>query len=366
LKAISTLAASKPNAKYDIEAKEAARPSRLTGNKKRCLPGLLRSVGAVKKDGGPFIQRKTKVASHADTSLCVGHLHQIWEEVGVSDDERHKTWIQMNQEFLDIYKRKIDQAAKSRACFPQVSESANCYALEQLLEHIWCDCVKDDERNKILRQIDEECLDVFKRKVDEASKTRADLHQELADAKIELARLASGKKTVPDKSTGTIKEQLAAIYLQLEHLGSTLQEVLPSKSSIEGFMQTVGELCYVLGMDSVRILHEVHPSLTGLRSESINNETLSKLTNILQELAEQLLCMWEMMDTSPEERSKFTYVTDCIEATVDNVTTYGALDLDLINEAQDELRRLQDKYHNLKEFPRTESITFPKGFFSNI
>ncbi|MCL7024704.1 hypothetical protein MKW94_001523, partial [Papaver nudicaule] len=360
LKAISTLAASKPNAKYDIEAKEAARPSRLTGNKKRCLPGLLRSVGAVKKDGGPFIQRKTKVASHADTSLCVGHLHQIWEEVGVSDDERHKTWIQMNQEFLDIYKRKIDQAAKSRACFPQVSESANCYALEQLLEHIWCDCVKDDERNKILRQIDEECLDVFKRKVDEASKTRADLHQELADAKIELARLASGKKTVPDKSTGTIKEQLAAIYLQLEHLGVSVGNVAIADSST--LQETVGELCYVLGMDSVRILHEVHPSLTGLRSESINNKTLSKLTNIvkdlkelkmtrlteLQELAEQLLCMWEMMDTSPEERSKFAYVTDCIEATVDNVTTYGALDLDLINEAQDELRRLQDKYHNLK------------------
>lgn len=47
-------------------------------------------------------------------------------------------------------------------------------------------------------QLDQECLDVYKRKVDQASKSRALLLQALDDSKIELARLLSalGEKTI--------------------------------------------------------------------------------------------------------------------------------------------------------------------------
>jgi hypothetical protein len=41
-------------------------------------------------------------------------LKEIWDEVGESDDERDKLLLQIEQECLDVYKRKVEQAAKSR------------------------------------------------------------------------------------------------------------------------------------------------------------------------------------------------------------------------------------------------------------
>lgn len=39
----------------------------------------------------------------------------IWDEVGESDEERDKMLLQIEQDCLDVYKRKVEQAANSRA-----------------------------------------------------------------------------------------------------------------------------------------------------------------------------------------------------------------------------------------------------------
>lgn len=60
------------------------------------------------------------------------------------------------------------------------------------MQQIWDEVGEsDEERDKMLLQIDQECLDVYKRKVDHAVKSRAHLLQALADAKVELSRLLS-------------------------------------------------------------------------------------------------------------------------------------------------------------------------------
>ena len=43
----------------------------------------------------------------------------------------------------------------------------------------------------MLLQIEQECLDVYKRKVEQAAKSRAQLLQALSDAKLELSSLLS-------------------------------------------------------------------------------------------------------------------------------------------------------------------------------
>lgn len=52
----------------------------------------------------------------------------------------------------------------------------------------------------------------------------------------------------------------------------------------------------------------------------------------LQELATQLIDLWNLMDTPVEERSLFDHVTCNISASVDEVTVPGALALDLIEQ----------------------------------
>lgn len=305
-----------------------------------------------------------------------------------------------------------------------------CSSLLHKLQEIWDEVGEnDEERDKMLLQIEKECLDVYKRKVEQAAKSRAQLLQALSDAKIELASLLSalGEKSIaglgiPEKTSGTIKEQLAAIAPALEQLWkqkeervkefsdvqsqiqkicgeiagnlslgdqapsvdesdltlkkldeyqAQLQELQKEKSDrlhkVLEFVSTVHDLCGVLGMDFFSTVTEVHPSLndsTGVQSKSISNDTLARLAKTvlalkedkkqrlhkLQELATQLIDLWNLMDTPSEERRLFDHVTCNISAYVDGVTVPGALALDLIEQAEVEVERLdQLKASRMKE-----------------
>ncbi|GMH14430.1 hypothetical protein Nepgr_016271 [Nepenthes gracilis] len=279
----------------------------------------------------------------------------------------------------------------------------------------------------MLSLIERECLDVYQMKVDQAVKSRAQLLQALADAKVELTSLLSalGEKTIvgfPVKTSGTIKEQLTAIVPVLEQLckqkeerlkeftdvqtqiqqickeiagnlssndlavmvdesdlslkkleeyHSQLQELKKEKSErlhkILEFVSTVHHLCSVLGMDFFSTITEVHPSLidsTHGQLKSISNETLSRLAKTvlmlkddkkqrlqkLQELAALLIDLWNLMDTPDDERHLFDHVTCNISSSVDEVTIPGALALDLIEQAEVEVERLdQLKFSRMKE-----------------
>ncbi|XP_021755656.1 65-kDa microtubule-associated protein 1-like [Chenopodium quinoa] len=307
-----------------------------------------------------------------------------------------------------------------------------CGSLLQQLQRIWDEVGESDEdRDKMLLQIEQECLDVYKRKVDLAVKSRAQLLQTLADANVELSTLFSalGDKTavgMPEKTSGTIKEQLAAVAPTLEKLckqkeyrlrefSDVLRQIQEISGEIAGklnlndapvvdesdlslskleeyyaqlqdlqkekserlhkvleFVSTVHDLCSVLGMDFYSTVTEVHPSLNdsnGVQSKSISDETLSKLAETvvaleedkkqrlqkLQELANQLTDLWNLMDTPEEERQLFDHVTCNISASVDEVTIPGALALDLIEQAEVEVERLD----HLK-FSRMKEIAFKK------
>ncbi|KAG1363841.1 65-kDa microtubule-associated protein 1 [Cocos nucifera] len=311
-----------------------------------------------------------------------------------------------------------------------VSGETTCGSLLQQLQLIWDEVGQsEEERDKMLLQLEQECLDVYKRKVDQASSSRDVLLQSLADAKTELAGLLSAlgemsNVNTPEKSSGTIKEQLAAIAPALEQLGeqkeerikefadvqsqiqkicgeiagnlkigelvgtptvdeddlslkkldeyqTQLQELQKEKSDrlhkVLDLVSKIHDLCAVLGMDFYSTITEVHPSLddsVGVQSKSISNDTLSKLARTvvaleedkkmrlqkLQQLAAQLSDLWNLMDTPMEERSLFNHVTCNMSATVDEVTVPGALALDLIEQAEVEVERLdQLKFSKMKE-----------------
>ncbi|CAN6194395.1 unnamed protein product [Urochloa humidicola] len=312
-----------------------------------------------------------------------------------------------------------------------------CGTLLQQLQAIWDEVGESDEdRDKMLLQLEQECLDVYRRKVDQASSSRARLLQQLANSKSELTRLLSalGELSVsgiPDKATGTIKEQLAAISPSLELLcrkrdsrvkefadiqlqiqtlrgeitGNLqfgerletprvnendlsvkklneflfeLQALQKEKSNrlhkILEYVSSVHDLCSVLSMDFVSTVTEVHPSLddsVGVQSKSISDETLSKLYKMviglqeekskrfakIQALASQLSDLWNLMDAPVEERQPFHHITCNMSSTLDEVTASGALALDVIEEAKLEVERLdQLKASKMKDIAFKKQI----------
>lgn len=49
----------------------------------------------------------------------------------------------------------------------------------------------DSDRDNMLLQLEQECLDIYHRKVEETRKHKADLYQSLADAEAEVTNLIS-------------------------------------------------------------------------------------------------------------------------------------------------------------------------------
>ena len=61
-----------------------------------------------------------------------------------------------------------------------------------IIQKIWDEIGEsDNERDKMLLELEQECLDIYRRKVENTRKYKADLYQVLAEHEAEIAKLTS-------------------------------------------------------------------------------------------------------------------------------------------------------------------------------
>ncbi|MCL7051122.1 hypothetical protein MKW94_021729 [Papaver nudicaule] len=297
----------------------------------------------------------------------------------------------------------------------------SCGYLLQELKLIWDEVGQDRlEREKILLEVEQECLEVYRRKVDNANLSRARLHQLLADSESELTHLlvSLGERSVPgrpEKVVGTLMQQLDSITPALREMqlrkeerlnhfrdiqsqilkisseiaGHLMEEITSSNvqvneddlsikkldeyrfelqrlqkeksdrlMKVEGYLRDVNNLSATLGMDSSEIIKLVHPSLDGTckpnQQKNISDATLDRLNSTVESLKEEkqirleklhklgkaLTNLWSLMDTSYEDRRLFSHVTKFISISAVEISTPGSLTLDIIHRAEAEVQRL--------------------------
>ncbi|GFZ15242.1 microtubule associated protein (MAP65/ASE1) family protein [Actinidia rufa] len=228
----------------------------------------------------------------------------------------------------------------------------------------------------MLLELEQECMEVYRRKVDQANRCRAQLRKAIADSEAELAAICSAMGERPvhirqcDKKPGSLKEELRAILPQVEETQKRKcdrrNQFSDRLKHVFGLLNTLNSLCLVLGIDVKQTVNEIHPSL-GNDSEgmkNINNETIEQLgTSIqqlrelklqrmqrLQDLASSLLELWNLMDTPIEEQQMFQNVTCNIAASEHEITEPNMLAMDLINNVVAEVSRLEElKVSKMKE-----------------
>ncbi|XP_011020464.1 PREDICTED: 65-kDa microtubule-associated protein 5 isoform X1 [Populus euphratica] len=291
-----------------------------------------------------------------------------------------------------------------------------CASLLHELQIIWDEIGENDgERDKMLLQLEQECLDIYRRKVKNTRKYKADLHQLLADAKAEIANLVSAlgeNASLFSTGKGPLKQQISAVNpvldelrlkkqermkdfyetetqiaricaeiagsdrsfdsadpeiderdLTMKRLGelkSHLKELQNEKSlrlqKVNSSIKKVHELSVVMSIDFFKTVNDVHPSLSDqskVQSKSISNDTLARLTSTihslkqekqqrlekLQGLGHKLIELWDLMDMPVDER-RLDHVTTLISASVDNVSRLGCLAVDVIEQTEVEVERL--------------------------
>ncbi|KAG6781432.1 hypothetical protein POTOM_014336 [Populus tomentosa] len=287
----------------------------------------------------------------------------------------------------------------------------SCGYLLQELQMIWDEVGKDQfEREKVLHDLEQECLEVYRRKVDNANISRARLHQELAESEAEFTHLllSLGERSLPgrpEKMSGTLKEQLDAItpalremrlrkeqrmnqfrsvqgqiqkisaeiagqsvyddsitnvivnendlsLKKLEEYQIELQRLCDEKNDrlqlVDTYIDTIHDLSSTLGMESSMIITKVHPTLNELCgiSKNISDSILAKLNSTveslkaekqtqlekLHQLGKALTNLWNLMDTPYKDRHSFSNVTALLSLTSAEVSDHGSLTLNIIQQ----------------------------------
>ncbi|XP_050156817.1 65-kDa microtubule-associated protein 3-like isoform X2 [Malus sylvestris] len=302
-----------------------------------------------------------------------------------------------------------------------------CGSLLYELQIIWNEVGETDkDRDKMLLELEQECLEVYRRKVDQANRCRAQLRQAIADSEAELAAICSAMGERPvhirqsDQSAGSLKEELSKIIPQLEEMKKrkcdrknnfleVLEEIRKISSEINGstdyssskpgvdetdlslrrleelhrhlhalqteksdrlkqiqdHLCTLNSFCSVLGMDYKQTISEVHRSLVDSEgSKNISNDTIQRLAAAiqklrevklqrmqkLQDLATTMLELWNLMDTPIEEQQMFQNITCNIAASEHEITEPNTLSVDFINYVEAEVSRLEElKSSKMKE-----------------
>ncbi|XP_077230313.1 65-kDa microtubule-associated protein 6-like [Tasmannia lanceolata] len=125
----------------------------------------------------------------------------------------------------------------------------SCGALLRELQHIWNEIGETEtEKDRMLLELEKECLEVYRRKVDEASNAKARLRQSVAAKEAELAALTASLGELnlhsqTEKKLASLKEQLASVTPLLEDLRVKKEERIKQFADIKALVEKIsGEI----------------------------------------------------------------------------------------------------------------------------
>ncbi|XP_074319605.1 65-kDa microtubule-associated protein 3-like [Silene latifolia] len=307
-----------------------------------------------------------QIESTCESLLC--ELQVIWDDVGESEATRDKQLVELEQECLDVYRRKVDQANRCRAQIRQAiadSEAelaAICSAIGELPVHFR----QGDQKAGSLK----EELSVITPQLEHMRNRKIDRKKQFLEVIGQIQKLSTelyGSEGV-DLSKADVNENELSLR-KLEELQTQLQSVQEEKRNrvrrVIEHLSGLSSLCSVLGFDFKETIGELHPSLADAEeTRNISTETLQQLEcaivrlreqklqrmQRLQDLATMLLELWNLMDTPVEEQHAFQNVTCNIAASEDEITGANMLSEDFIKHVEAEVCRLEElKSSKLKE-----------------
>lgn len=327
--------------------------------------------------------------------------------------------------FLEFQERKRSSRKMLAIGSPNYSvrTSTSCNALLRELQQIWSDIGESEaEKDRILMELERECLEVYRRKVEEAANAKARLHQTVAAKEAELATLmaALGELNIhspiqTEKRSTSLKEKLASIAPLVEDLRTKKEERMKQFADIKAqiekingeisgydhlsnslinslsleeedlslrritecqthlrtlqkeksdrlnrvleYVNEVHSICGVLGLDFGQTVSDVHPSLHGTamgHSTNISNSTLEGLEHAivklkaerkiriqkLKDIVASLFELWNLMDSPIQDKKSFSKITSILRLSESEITEPGVLSTEVIEQASTEVERL--------------------------
>lgn len=285
-------------------------------------------------------------------------LNMIWDEVGEPDMARDRMLLELEQEWLDVYRRKVDQANRCRAQLRQAIADAEaelagiCSAMSEPPIHV-------RQSNQKLHGLREE-LNAIVPYLEEMRKKKVERWDQFVDVIEQIKKVASEIRPSDFVPFIIPVDQSDLSLRKLDELTKELQSLQKEKSDrlkqVMEHLSTLHLLCEVLGVDFKQTVYEVHPSLGEADgSKNLSNSTIERLASAvnrlrelkvqrmqkLQDLASSMLELWNLMDTPLEEQQMFQNLTCNIAASEHEITGPNTLSTDFLSYVESEVLRLE-------------------------
>ncbi|CAN1839260.1 65-kDa microtubule-associated protein 6 [Linum perenne] len=228
----------------------------------------------------------TSMRTSTSCNALLRELQQIWNEIGESEAERERMLIDLERECLAVYQRKVEDAANSKARLHH-SVAAKEAELATLMASLGELNIHSPQKDKKTMSLKEKLASVSPL-VDDLKMKKEERLKQFDDIKSQIEKI-SGEISGYSSSLSLDEHDLSMRKLNeyQTHLRTLQKEKSDRLNKVFECVNEVHSLCSVLGLDFGKSVSEVHPSLHGANREqltNISNSTLEGLEQTIQKL----------------------------------------------------------------------------------
>ncbi|OAY82681.1 65-kDa microtubule-associated protein 7 [Ananas comosus] len=301
----------------------------------------------------------------------------IWKEIGESEEDKDRMLLELEMECMRAYRRRVDEASDERAQLHRslVAKEAELAALVASLGENGLHLKSSLSEFPSLRRLTNSGSYVQMQKAHMSLKEQlasvTPLLEDLRVKKEERIKQFSEVRSQIDKISAEISgqnlqyssyaDELDLSIRKLDEYQTQLQNLQKEKSDrlhkVLEYVNEVHSLCGVLGVDFAETVNNVHPSLNERDSEKSTNISDSTLEGLSQEVsklkaekkirlhklreaAKSLQELWNLMDSSDEERRRFEKAARIQGFSEEDVVGDSILSLETIEQTEAEVERL--------------------------
>lgn len=303
----------------------------------------------------------TGLRTNTSCNTLLRELQQIWTDIGESEADKDRMLLDLERECLEVYRRKVDEAANTKARLHQsvaTKEAELATLMAALGELNIYSTIRSEKKAKTLKEqltLVTPVVEDLKLKKEERIKQFAGMKAQIDKISVEISGYSH---LVSAGSSIDLEEQDLSLRKLTEyqtHLRALQKEKSERLQKIMEYVNEVHFLCGVLGMDFSKTVSDVHPSLHGTslgQSTNISDNTLEGLEQTilklkterkvrfqkLKDIVASVFELWNLMDSTKEEKRNFTRIISI--SSESEIVEPDSLSIEIIQQASAEVERL--------------------------
>ncbi|XVF33489.1 hypothetical protein REPUB_Repub17cG0172900 [Reevesia pubescens] len=245
-----------------------------------------------------YSEQFARIETTCGSLLC--ELQKIWDEVGEADSERDTMLFELEQECLKVYMKKVDDAKECRTklqrdiAIAKAEISDICTSMGKNPVHH--DLKPGGNLKEELETISPLLEDLRRKKVERINQFVGVLEQiHKTSDEILGVKEQNGNKVLVDETNLSLK-RLEELHCELHELQN---EKINCLNQVQDHLNAINSLCTVLGMDFKQTVCRIHPTLDDLNgAKDVSNNTIARLAAQIQSLQELKIKRLQKVTTS--------------------------------------------------------------------